>query len=313
MGNTNSTPSALTAHTHLSTHTSTYSFSVPIETHHSFSVSPFEHSTLISITKASSQGFPHGPSATHTEEYCSWDWERDTSSCTLYTFTVDTPTPFTFPTPTGRYGTSEASFSFPHYTCTDFLCIDSVASDYGFSLCLATTITDFGPPVETLSWPEESTTYELPTATLTCDPVLDWKDCPGPTIEPSDTFTVEWPTETSDYDGTGFSTTSSLSAENCEYGVDCWTHVHPTIRESRPTPSATTTTHSYSYRSTSISTSTRRTTTSTTTDCDFWSDDCTLSALGEHTTWEWDPDPWSGHTVSTTINKISHHSEDAKN
>ncbi|KAI0427885.1 hypothetical protein F5Y09DRAFT_344226 [Xylaria sp. FL1042] len=322
MGNNNSTPSPSPSPTHLSV-TSTHTSSLSTETHRSFSfsVSPFEHSTLVSITKASPTSSSHVYSSIRTTEYCTWNWEQETESCTLRTITA-TPTPFTLPTPTGRYGTSETSFSFPYYTCTDFLCIDSVASQYGFSLCLATTFTNFGPPVET--------TDKFPTATLTCDPDLDWEGCPGPTIAPPDSTTDEWtevwptltwhyPTETSsDYDVTRSSTTSSLSAEECEYGIGCFTSLHYTSKESRQTPPAPTITsptssskHSYSYRSTSTS-STKRTTTSTTSDCDPWWDDCTPALPTEPTTWEWDPDPWSGHTVSTTIRHIPRESADTE-
>ncbi|TGJ80887.1 hypothetical protein E0Z10_g7889 [Xylaria hypoxylon] len=301
MGNNSSVPSALPTPTHTSTHSS-HTFSSP---HRSISVSPLKPSTFVSITKASSKSSSHGPSLTRTDEYCTWDWEKETSSCSLLTFTADVPNPFTIPTPTGGYETSEASFSFPHYTCTDLICIDSVASDYGYSLCLATSPTDFWPPAETWSWSEASTTDEWETITPTCDPVFDWENCPGPTPKYSDslsevwpTLTWDWPTETSsDCDTTESSVKSSTSAENCEFDVDCWTSVHYTIQKSRHTPSATITKHSYSYRSTS----TKRTSTSTTSDCDFWDEDCTPAPTGEPTTWEWNPDPWTGHTVSTKV------------
>ncbi|KAI1350444.1 hypothetical protein F5Y01DRAFT_315835 [Xylaria sp. FL0043] len=312
MGNNNSTPSALPPTTHLSTYTSTHSSSLSTEAHHSFSVSPFEHSTLVSITKASSTSSSHVSSSIRTTEYCTWDWELETTSCTLRTITAPTPTPFTLPTPTGQYGTSEASFSFHHYTCTDLLCIDSVASQYGFSLCAATTFTNFGPPAETSTWPKSSTTHKLLTTAPTCDPELDW-DCPGPTVMPTLTLTLHHSTETSsDYDETRSPTISSTSTEDCEYGVGCFTPLHHTSTESHHATTTTTTSstkHSYSYHSTS----TKRTTTSTTSECDFLWDDCTPALPTEPTTWEWDPDPWSGHTVSTTISPVPRESVDAEN
>ncbi|KAI0965865.1 hypothetical protein F4678DRAFT_484701 [Xylaria arbuscula] len=322
MGNNHSTPSALPTPTHLSTsHTS----SLSVQTRHSFTVSPFEPSSFVSISKTSSE--PHGPASTGPREYCTWDWELDTISCTFGAYTVPTPTPHPLPTPTGRYGTSEVSFSFPSFTCTDLLCIDSVASKYGFSLCLATSLTtNFGRPTPTLSWPEESTTDDSPTTTLTCDPVLDWKDCPGPTLGITDSITdsitdewptVVWPTQSSDYstetssdyDSTDTSTPSSFSTEDCEYGFDCFTSTQYTIEESRQTPPATTTTkYSYSYDGAT----TKRSTTSTTSECDFWWDDCTPDVPLEPTTWEWGPDPWSDHTVSTTITPRPHKTASGK-
>ncbi|KAI0458277.1 hypothetical protein F5B21DRAFT_519469 [Xylaria acuta] len=285
MGNLSSTPSALP------THTSAHSTSVLSEPHRSFSVSPFGYSTFVSITKESSKSSSHGPSPTRTGEYCTWDWERHTSSCSSWTLTVDIPTPFTVPTPPGGYETSEVSLSFPYYTCTDFLCIDSVVSKYGYSLCLPTPTTPFGLPTETWPWPEEPSTNASPTITPTCDPILDWKNCPGPTYGPSDSLTDTWPTDewpTPSWDTDLWPTETSS---------DCDTHTIPTTPEGPPTASTTITKHSYSYRSGS----TRRTSTSTTSDCDFWDDDCIPVPTAKHTTWEWDPDPWSDHTVSTTI------------
>ncbi|KAI1292971.1 hypothetical protein F5Y03DRAFT_388107 [Xylaria venustula] len=317
MGNSNSTPSALPTPTHLS---NSYTSSLSAQTSHSFTVSPLEPSSFVSTIKTSSKIFPHGPGSTGPREYCTWDWELDTISCTFWTITVPTPTPRPLPTPTGRYGTSEVNFSFPSFTCTDLLCIDSVASKYGFSLCLATSLTtNFGRPTPTISWPDESTTYESPTPTLTCDPVLDWKNCPSPTLEVTDSITDEWPTvvwptqssdypteTSSDYDVTETSTTSSPSTEDCEYGFDCFTSTQYTVEDSRQTPSATTSTkHSYSYRSATTKRSTTSTT-STTSECDFWWDDCTPDVPLEPTTWEWGPDPWSDHTVSTTITPGPH-------
>ncbi|KAI1738253.1 hypothetical protein F4680DRAFT_467472 [Xylaria scruposa] len=285
MGNIPSTPSALP------THTPAHSTSTLSEPHRSFSVSPFAYSTFVSVTKTSSKGSPYGPSSTRTGEYCTWDWGRDTSSCSSWTFTVDTPTPFTVPIPTGGYETSEISDYFPYYTCTDFLCIDSVVSKYGYSLCLPTSTTPFELPTETWPWPEETSTYAWPTITATCDPELDWQYCQGSGSElsgsPTDTWpTDEWPTSSGD-----------TYAWPTETSSDCDTPIVFTIPEGPPTASATVTKHSYSYHSGS----TRRTTTSATSDCDFWDDDCTPAATAKYTTWEWGSDPWSGHTVSTTV------------
>ncbi|KAI1757519.1 hypothetical protein F4782DRAFT_478892 [Xylaria castorea] len=284
MGNIPSTPGALP------THTSSHTTSALSEPHRSFTVSPFAYSTFVSVTKASSKSSSYGPSPTRTGEYCTWDWEEGTSSCSSWTLTVDIPTPFTVPLPTGGYETSEVSLSFPYYTCTDFLCIDSVVSKYGYSLCLPTPTTPFGLPTETYPWPEESSTLVWPTITPTCDPVLDWEYCPGPTSEPSDSLTDTWPTD--EWPTTSWDT----DLWPTETSSDCDTPIVFTIPEGPPTAS-TVTKHSYSYRSGS----TRRTTTSTTSDCDFWVDDCTPVATAKHTTWEWDPDPWSDHTVSTTV------------
>ncbi|KAI0554874.1 hypothetical protein F4679DRAFT_240600 [Xylaria curta] len=284
MGNIPSTQSALP------THTPAHSTSTLSEPHRSLPVSPFAYSTFVSVTKASSKGSPYGPSSTRTGEYCTWDWGRDTSSCSSWTFTVDIPTPFTVPVPTGRYETSDISDYFPYYTCTDFLCIDSVVSKYGYSLCLPTSTTPFGLPTETWPWPEETSTYAWPTITPTCDPELDWEYCPDPTSESSGSLTDTWPTDewpTSSWETYLWPTETSSDCDPIVF----------TIPEGPPTASATMSKHSYSYHSGS----TRRTTTSTTSDCDFWDDDCTPVATAKHTTWEWGSDPWSGHTVSTTV------------
>ena len=340
MGNSNSTPNAPSAPTHLATFTSSHSLLESIETHHTFSVSPFDHSTFVSVTKAYTTSSPYKSTPTRTGEYCSWDWKEETSYCTTWSFTVDVPTPFTFPTPapTGGYETSEVSFSSFGYTCTDLLCIDSVASKYGFSLCLATAT----PTTKTLSWPQEFTTNDWPTIAPTCDPELDWW-CVSPTSEFSTltddwptgvlpTLTLEWPTAratSSDYEETETPSTSSTTTESCEYANDCLTPV-------RRTSSRTTSTskHSYSYRSTTSSTSARHATTSTTSECDFWFEDCTPgvpidpttsttsecypwfedctpAATIEPTIWD-SPDSWSGHTSSTTIKPRPHWSAETK-
>ncbi|KAI8954676.1 hypothetical protein F4801DRAFT_532606 [Xylaria longipes] len=289
MGNISSTPGALP------THTSAHSASTLSEPHRSFSVSPFEYNTFVSITKASSKSPSHGPSPTSTGKHCTWDFEADTSSCSSWTSTVDTLTPFTVPTPTGGYETGETSLPFPYFTCTDFLCIDSVVSKYGYSLCFPTPAT---LPTETWPWPNEPSTDGWPTITPTCDPVLDWEFCPGPTSEPLESLTDTWPTDewpTASWDTDLWPTETSS---------DCDTSVIFTIPEGPPTASATITKHSYSYRSGS----TRRASTSSTSDCDFWDDDCSPVASVKGTTW-WDPDPWSDHTVSTTISSPRHTAE----
>ncbi|KAI0437845.1 hypothetical protein F4803DRAFT_570360 [Xylaria telfairii] len=280
MGNIYSTPSALP------TPTSAHSTSA-IEPHRSFSVSPFGYSTFVSVTRASSISSSYRPSPTRTGEYCTWDWEADTVSCSSWSFTVDIPTPFTVPIPTGGYETSEASWAFPYYTCTAFLCIDSVVSKYGYSICLPTPTTPFGIPTETWPWPEESTTYWVSAITPTCDPVFG---CQGSVTIVSDSLTDAWATDewpTTSWDTHLWPTETS----------DCDTPATFTIPDGPPTASTMTTKHSYSYRSGS----TRRTTStaSTVSDCDLWDDDCVATA--KHTTWDWDPDPWSDHTVSTTI------------
>ncbi|KAI1162770.1 hypothetical protein F5B18DRAFT_652384 [Nemania serpens] len=281
------------------THTSTPCTSTFSETRRHFSVSPFTYSTFVSITKTSTKSSSHTSSPTRTGEYCSWDWENETPSCTTWTSTVDIPTPFTVPTPTGAYPTSEVSPLFPQYTCTDLLCIDSVVSEYGYALCLATSTTDFEFPTETWSWPVESTTDELPGVTPTCDPLFDWDDCPGPTVEPTGTWiTDEWPTEswpTPTWDTDLWPTeTSSDCDSSVASSLTIKPSVHFTIAESRPTPYATISKYSYSYH-------TARTSKSSTSDCDFWDDDCISDGTGEYTTWVWSSDPWHDHTVSTTI------------
>ncbi|KAI0530366.1 hypothetical protein GGR58DRAFT_239779 [Xylaria digitata] len=276
MGNSSSAPSSLAS----PTHTSTYSSTTSSEPHRSFSVSPLEPSTFVSITKAFPQT-SHGPSSIYTEEYCTWDWEEETSSCSLLTFTVDTPIPFSVPTPTGGYETSEASLSFPHYTCTDLICIDSVASNYGYSLCLATATPLPWPPIAT-SLPEVSTTDMSATITPTCDSGFDW-DCPSPgsafpsTTDEWPTITWDWPPETtSDCD-----TTDSSSTADCEFSINGRSSLRSSIRYTIPriTPSKSTTKHSYSY----TPTSTRRTRTSATTECAFWDDDCPPDITWVHT------------------------------
>ncbi|KAI1130619.1 hypothetical protein F5Y10DRAFT_289032 [Nemania abortiva] len=227
MGNIPSTTSALP------THTTTPCTSTASESSRHFSVSPFMHSsTFVSITKASSKTSSYTSAPTiRTEEYCTWDWEGETFSCSSWALTLDTPTPLTIQTPTitlnpfstfgpssltfetptitltpatitptGGYETSEASFStslaFPYYSCTDLLCIESVLSEYGFDLCEATSTTDYGLPTVTWPWAESSTTDESPSTTTSCD-LFDWEDCPETTAEPTETWpTIIWPTPT---------------------------------------------------------------------------------------------------------------------
>ncbi|KAI3318924.1 hypothetical protein HD806DRAFT_510402 [Xylariaceae sp. AK1471] len=287
MGNASSVASAL------STHTLTYSTPLLSETRRSFSVTPFEHSTFVSVTKSSSKSSSYGPSPTRTGEHCTWDYESDSLSCSFWSWSVDVPTAFSVPAPTGGYETSEASYSFTQaeYTCTDFICINSVASSYGYSLCVPTS--EFGFPTETYTWPDNSyTTEDWPVTTPTCDPVFDWEECPWTSLESSilDSFTAVWPTETWDTDIWPTETTpdcdtiasTAVSGPNtvdCGFDIDCWTSLDFTIPESWPTPFATITKHSYSYHTTSI----RRTSTSITSDCDFWDDDCTPAATSEPT------------------------------
>ncbi|KAI0870057.1 hypothetical protein GGS24DRAFT_476628 [Hypoxylon argillaceum] len=297
MGNSSSTSV-------LRTHASTPCTSTFSETRHPLSVSPFKLSTFVSITKTSSKTSSSTPSAARTEEYCSWDWESDTFSCSSWTLTFHVPTPFTVPTPTltpsltGGYETSETSPSFPDYTCTDLLCINSVLSEYEFSMCPITATTDYGFPTETWSWPESSTSDASPASHTSCD-LFRSEDCSRYTIEPTTTEptdgapTIIWPTETSsDCDS---EVTSSTSTDYCGDGSDCWTSIAFTIPESEPTPYGAITKHSYSYRRSS----TRRTSTSTTSDCDFWDFDCTPAATGEVTTQGPNPDPGRHHTTST--------------
>ncbi|KAI1183659.1 hypothetical protein F5B17DRAFT_117227 [Nemania serpens] len=288
MGNVPSSSSVLP------THTSTPCTSSLSETRRTFSVSPFTYSTFVSITKTPTKSSSHTSSSTGTGEYCTWDWENETPSCTSMTSTVDNPTPFTTLTPTGAYQTSEVSPLFPEYTCTDLLCIDSVVSEYGFALCLATSTTDFELPTVTWPWPVETTTNDFPGATLSCDPLFDWEDCPSPAVEPTDTWiTDEWPTPTWDTDLWPTETSSDCDSTVAS-SLTIKPTVHFTISESRPTPYATTSKHTYSYH-------TARTSTSSTSDCGFWDDDCISGGTDEYTTWTWNSDPWRDHTVSTTI------------
>ncbi|KAI0412052.1 hypothetical protein F5X98DRAFT_380132 [Xylaria grammica] len=306
MGNNSSAPVALPA----PTHTFTPSFFTISEPHRSLSVSPLEPNTLVSVTKTSS----HGVSSTQTEEHCFWDWDKETTTC-FPTITADVPTPLT---PTGGYETSEASFTFPiySYTCTDLYCVESVASKYGYSLCLPTSTTKLWPPAETWSSYDASTTDKSETTSTTCGP-FNWDDCPVPTPDPSSptddwpTITWDWPPETtSDCDTTDTSTTSSSSTEDCGFDIDCWTSIHyNTVKRSRLSSSTTSSKHSYSYRSTS--TSTKSTRTSTISECDFWDEDCTPSATPELTTWGWSTRPWSGRPVSTKV-PLPHQSTEAK-
>ncbi|KAI0102508.1 hypothetical protein GGR51DRAFT_573984 [Nemania sp. FL0031] len=315
MGNIPSTASIEPAHTHTSTPcTETYS-----ETSRHFSVSPFKYSsTFVSITRTSPKTSSHTSSSTiRTEEYCTWDADSETFSCSSWTLTVDTPTPFTLATPTGGYETSEASttssLEFPDYTCTDLLCIVSVVSDYGFALCEATSTTDYESPTVTWPWAHSSTTDESSATSASCD-LFDWEDCsstaPEPTLTltpflPTDEWpTIIWPTTTetelspaetsSDCDS---EETASTSTDYCDI-FDCFTSIDFTVPpEGPPTPYATITKSAYSYRGSS----TRRTSTSTTSECDFWDLDCTSDGAGEFTTLAQNPDQGRHHTASTTL------------
>ncbi|KAI1112522.1 hypothetical protein F5Y14DRAFT_265596 [Nemania sp. NC0429] len=294
MGNVSSSSSDLATPTSTTSCTSTLS-----ETRRHFSVSPFTYSTFVSITRTSStKTSSHTSASTRTGEYCTWDWDDESTACTSWTFTVDIPTPFTVPTPTGAYGTTEVSPLFPQYTCTDLLCINSVASEYGYALCFDTSTTDFATPTETWPWPpEDTTTYESPESTLTCDPLFDW-DCPSSSVEPTYTWlTGSWPTPTWDTDLWPTETSSdrdSLSGSSLtiEPSVDF------TVPESRPTPYATISKHTYSYHTARTSKSSTK---SSTSDCGFWDDDCVSDDTGDYSTLVWSSDPWRGHTVSTTI------------
>lgn len=291
MGNAHSTTSALATP---SANHSTSAFSAARK---SFSVTPFEPSTLVSITRSSSSHSSRGSSITRTGEHCTWDWERETSSCSSWVFTVDVSTPLTTPTPTGGYETSTTSFSFPYYTCTDFFCINSVVSDYGYALCLATTSSDLPLPTRTHSRlsPTETTTERWPTITPTCDPLVDWEDCPTPTSEAfSNSPTDARPTETSSSD---YDTSTTSSSRTVDF----------TIPEGLSTRSSTTSKESYTY----TSSSTRRARTSTISACDFFDDDCIPTVTGRYSSHDWDPTPRLGHTAATTLH-IPRQSEDAE-
>ncbi|KAJ8129568.1 hypothetical protein O1611_g4057 [Lasiodiplodia mahajangana] len=214
-------------------------------------------STFVSITRTSSKTSSHTSSETvRTEEYCTWDWDSDTFSCSSWALTVDTPTPYTITTPTGGYETSEAtptsSLAFPDYTCTDLLCIVSVVSEYGFALCEATSTTDYGSPTVTWPWAESSTTAEPSTTSTSCD-LFDFEDCSSFTTEPmpiptpfwpTDEWpTIIWPTPTTDTELSPAETssdceaeaTASTSAGYCD--DDCYTSIDFTIiPEGPPTP-----------------------------------------------------------------------------
>lgn len=305
MGNAHSRTSAL------ATPSLNHSTSASSADRKSFSVTPFEPSTLVSITRApSSSHSSRGSSVTRTEEHCTWDWEEETSSCSSWVLTVDgVSTPSTTPTLTGGYETSTTSFSFPYYTCTDFLCINSVVSDYGYALCLATTTSsDLAFPTTTHSWlsPTETTTERWPTITPTCDPLIDWEDCPTSSSETfSDLSTVAWPTSTraTDLWPTETSSDCDTSATSSSRTVDF------TIPEGLSTRSSTTSKESYTY--TSSSSSTRRTRTPTASACDFLFDDCITTVTGRYSSQEWDPTPRLGRTAATTAH-IPRHSNDAR-
>ncbi|KAI8627114.1 hypothetical protein F5Y19DRAFT_443230 [Xylariaceae sp. FL1651] len=345
MGNNVSLQSAI------ATSISAHSTSVSSETRRSFTVTPIEHSTFISLTKASPTSSTYESFTTHTGEYC--NWEEGTSSCSHWTWTVTVPTPPSVPGPTGGYQTSEVSYSFSRadYTCSDFVCISSVASDYGYALCLPTATTSESSTTKTKS----HTIDDEPTATSACNPL--WEDCPRsssktssdteprftpwpwPTTSsdidprftpwPTATFVTDrWPTasssichpdedpfcgggdytfstpspspspSTSDCDSTTTTSKPKSSTKECPSRLGCSYTSNLTLPGTLPTPRLPTTSRSYSYRSTT----TGRATTSSTRDCDFGDEDCASSATtAGPTTWDWGPDPWSDHTVRTTL------------
>jgi len=323
MGNSSSVPSEQLAE--WPTHPHHHPPPIHTETRRSITVTPFEPPTFTSVTSPfpqTSSKDESSPVPTRTIAHCTWDWEGDTSSCTSWTQTPDIYTLSTPPNPTGAYETSaETSYTFTQaaYTCTDFVCIGSVASSYGYSLCLPTLTTTskhLSLPIVTLPFPSESesestsktTSRDYLTQTVTCDTEFDWDDCTITSFGTSDS----WPTETttstststSDCDTTSTSssksskTKSSTESEDCMFGDECYTSFQLTIPETLPTRSATTTTKSSLTYETGSARRTSKTT--TTSECDFWDRDCIPTPTRRHSTWDWD-DPWSGHTVRTTI------------
>ncbi|GAP90689.1 hypothetical protein SAMD00023353_5200110 [Rosellinia necatrix] len=295
MGNASSTSSAL--HTHTTNHTTLS----PTENHRSLSITPFDASTLVSITRTYSRSSSHGPSI-QTDEFCSWDWEVLTSTCTTSTFTVDVPTPVSTPTRTRAYETSEASYSFPFYTCTDFLCIDSVVSDYGYSLCIPTSTSSYESLTETWRLTEKYSTDVWVTVTPTCDPVFGWKYCSSLTSESTGVITDAWPTDswsTDDEPPTGRPTTTRISPADTSPNCDSSTASDSSTDDfTEPwTSRSVTTKHSYSYHGSS----TRQASTSTTSECDFWDDDCTPTVTGRYTSQKWEPTTWSRDPIVTTV------------
>ncbi|KAI2631209.1 hypothetical protein GGS21DRAFT_544592 [Xylaria nigripes] len=322
MGNITSIASVKPTHTFNHIH----SYSTPLfsETSRTFSVSTFEPSTFVSITKGPTRSFSSESPLTRTGEYCSWNWESDTSSCSSWTYTIDATTSFTTSTPPGGYETSAVSFTFPDYTCTNFACINSVASFYGFSLCMATPTTSSGfPTIVTPSRTEETyTSNTQPTFSLTCDPILDWRNCPGtisetwytsteswPTISWSTTTseTTSWPTQTTpDCEETETAASTSSVTPACGFETDCQHTLDSAIPASLVTSILTPTKNTYSYHS---GDDTRPSSTSTLSDCDFWDEDCMPAAAAGPT--NWDPDSWSTHTITMTV-PFPLHSDEAK-
>ncbi|KAI0148546.1 hypothetical protein GGR57DRAFT_515250 [Xylariaceae sp. FL1272] len=302
------------------------------ETHRPFTVTPFEHSTFLSVTKPSAQT-SQPLKSTRTAQYCKWDVDSDFSICTSWEVTTSSPsrpieqTPtstytldidtFTdswitdepVPTPTGGYETSDASYTFgqAQFTCTDFLCIGSVASEYGYSLCLPTATDEL--PTMTWSWPEaSSTSHHWQACTSCCDFELeDWcypaRTSRTSAYDSTDVWPTLWPpgtpgpwaTETSDCDSTPASTSCD------DWDVECWPTGGFTMPET-PTPFPTK--HSYLYTS---SASIRRSRSSSSEDCNIpcacerlWADGCIPPATVDPITWTFEPVPWSEPSPTST-------------
>jgi hypothetical protein len=319
MGNSSSVPSEQLAE--WPTHPHHHPPPIHTETQRSITVTPFEpaaSTSVASLLSQTSSNDENSPVPTRTIAHCTWGWEGDASSCTSWTQTPDIYTLSTASNPTGAYETpAETSYTFTQvaYTCTDFVCIGSVASSYGYSLCLPTPTTKskhLSLPILTLSFPSESEFWSTPktasqnyiTQTVnTCDAEFGWDDCTTTSFGVSGPLSTETTTSTSDCDTTSTLSKSSKSktsteTDDCVFGDECYTSLQLTIPESLPTSSTTTTKSSFTYETGSA----RRTskTTTTTSECDFWDRDCIPTPTRRHSTWDWD-DPWSGHTVRTTI------------
>ncbi|KAI0397604.1 hypothetical protein F5Y17DRAFT_415113 [Xylariaceae sp. FL0594] len=306
MGNTSSTASAVAdlAEWHTHPHHHPPPIPPPSDTDRGFTVTPFEPPiTVTAITPI----IPFTPSAlsdegsailTRSVAHCTWDWGNDLiSSCTSWTetpdiYTLSTPAPYETSSSSSSSSSSSAkktnSYSFTQaaYTCTDFVCVGSVASSYGYSLCLPTLSSSsstkhsslqFGPiPTVSISDPETPTTTRsmgYATETLTCDPGDE--DC-----------TVTF---------TSFGKKTSSSSSSC----DTTTTASFKLSVPEATPPKTTE-------------STRRTTTPSSSssaaksECDLLDDDDCVppTPTGRHSSWDWD-DPWSVHTARTTIDQDS--------
>jgi hypothetical protein len=190
-------PSASSA---LHAHVNTSAIHIPTSSvaHIPFSVSPFKFSSFVSFTKDPSTIYHHTPVPTNTAEHCIWDWEQGATTCSSWTPTNIGPTSYSLPT--GGYETTETSSSYPYYyTCTDFLCVDSVVSLYGFSLCPATsTTTPFGHATLPWTWTEQPTATIASETSSSCHPLLDWSSCPPSTTYTADPWlTDEFPTSSS--------------------------------------------------------------------------------------------------------------------